>query len=340
MLTIETTTKFDPLSEIGKYLRAPRVSMKMSGNSLQIHGKLEESLYGHISSLDIARVRNNKSEKEEASRGLIKEKGGSTFLASNYKLEENETEMSIFKGGLYEVDFGQPFGSEFGYKHPALVIGKSSTNNCFIVIPFTSKTKFGKVYQIKFSEDNLHDADEAFLQNARDKVSHALFDNQCAVDAGRFIKYCGTLDEKVVLEILKEGGKTTKEIKRNITMESLQLTEKQTQMLNTLNRTSDLFGVANNSKFTYEQRVRGILNIFGFKVDMGGEVDYLLELIKNTKCKIPHIDFKYECEQIAKYRPINAQFVNTKLVEMTKKKFHDLHPCLLEFVCLVNKFAA
>ena len=163
------------------------------------------------------------------------------------------------------------------------------------------------------------------------------------VDRQRFVNYCGTLDENIFQEILKEAGRSDDEIKRNITKESLELTEKQAKILEITARDSDLLAISNNAGFTYEQRVRGLLSTFGFNVQLAqlGNDDglyFLINLIKNTKGKIC-IDIKEETEKLSKHHLIHPQTINAKMIEVTKKKFKGLHPCLLEFVSLVNKLA-
>ena len=346
MLTIEVSRKIDPVDEVFKYLGASGVSMKMNEQSVQIDGNLDKSFFKNICNLDIVKITNEKKKQEKEKEKLqpIFENGHVTYIASNFQPHANVDSIhKIKRGQVWKVDLGQPVGEELGYKRPAVVLGKSSTNNTFMVIPFTSQAKYGRVYQVKFNKDTLKDANEEFL-NSSWKVSYALFDNQDSFDRCRFIEYCGMLDESIFNELLKESKiiMPEAEIKRSVSIEDLMLTEKQSKMLEILNRNSDLLGIANNTSFTYENRVHGLLSVFGFKVELGGDVDYLVDLIKNTKCQ-NHIDIKHENEQIAKFKAntiLTAQAINTKLVELTKKRFKDLHPCLLEFVTLINKLAA
>ena len=340
MLSLTLARKIDPFHEAKKWIKSPGISMKIQSDHIQIEGNLDKDHIQSISELDIAKMSNVKPEKKDDPKE-IKENGRVTRIKANFQGAEPQEFRRIRKAQVWEVDFGQPVGSELGYPHPAVVLKKSSTNNCKLVLPCSSKKKNGRVYELNFTKDTLKSADPEFLEKSENKTTYILFDQQATVDSVRFTKYLGTLDENVFQDILKELGQTDDEIKRRVTFEEISLTEKQRKILEITNRNSDILGVANNESFTYEQRVRGILSVFGFKPDMGGDIEYLVSLIKNTRTKnSSYIDLKAETEILTHGTILNAQTITGKMVELTKRRFRDVHPCLLEFVSLVNKLAS
>lgn len=343
MLNIELETRINPYSEMLKWMFIPGISVKIKENKIQIFGDIPAEEIRNISKLDIARV-SNTSQTEESSFKRVKshsvvENGRITHIKSNFNGEKTKETVSIKKGQIWLVDFGQPVGNEFGYPHPAIVLGKSSTNDCMVVIPCSSKEKSGKIYKFNFTEETLKFADTDFLEKASEKTTTVLIDQRIAVDRVRFLKYYGTLEKNLFENILRESGLSEGEIKRTIAMTTLDLTEKQRKIMEFIGRDSDIFGAANNTAFTYEQRVRALLSIFGYKVQLGGDIDFLEELIKNTRYK-KEFDMKEETEFLARRKILNSQTINCKLVELTKKRFKNLHPCLIDFVLLVNKLAS
>ena len=276
---------------------------------------------------EIISLTNRRGNRENTGLGGVKR---------SKNIEDGKT---IKKGQVWLVDFGPMVDDKFAGPHPAIVLGKSSTNNCVKVLPCTSKTKSGRVYQMKFTKENLLNADTRFLESSASITTTVLLDDQQPVDRVQFLKCYGTLEEEAFKEILRTLGYTDGEIKRNITLKSLEMTEKQQKILECVNRTSDVLGVANNESFTYEQRVRGILSIFGFKVQLGGDVDYLIRLIMNTKEKAGKIDIAQESEMLAIGGIVTSKAIQGKLVELSKKRFKEIHPCLIELVNLINKMA-
>lgn len=334
MLNIAVEKEINTIEEAKKWLSVPEVKLRITPKGIEANGELNEEMIQSLTFMgDITSVTNRRNTKEAP----IKENGHVTYLSTKMKYQKEEREIRI--GDVYSVDYGQPVGRELGYIRPSLVVGVSQSNGCFIVLPFTSKTKYGEVYRFKITEDNLKNADVAFLEKSAEIVTNVLLDQKKPMDKSRFGKYYGTLEKELLDEILILA-KLKESTKRNITLNSLELTEKQEKILEMADRTSDLLGVANNEKFTYEHRVRGILSVLGFKVQMGGDVDYLINLIMNTRNKSGRIDISKEAELLALGGIVNAQTIHGKMVELTKKRFKDVHPCLVELVTLVNKMAA
>ena len=334
MLNIAVEKEINTIEEAIKWLRVPEVKIRLTPKSIEANGELNEEMIHSLTFMgDITSVTNRRNIKEAP----IKENGHVTYLSTKTKFKQEEREIKI--GDVYCVDYGQPVGRELGYIRPALVVGISQSNGCFIVLPFTSKAKQGEVYRFNLNADNLKNADTAFLEKSATMVTSVLLDQKKPMDRSRFGKYYGTLNKEVLDEILILA-KLKETTKRHITLNSLELTAKQEKILEIADRTSDLLGVANNDKFNYEQRVRGILSVFGFKVQMGGDVEYLINLIMNTRNKAGRIDISQEAEFLALGGIVNAQTIHGKMVELTKKRFKDIHPCLVDLVTLINKMAA
>lgn len=340
MLTVTLESPINPIEEAKKWLGAPGISLKMKENTIQIEGNLEKDFIQNISALNIAKITNERPTIKK-DNFEIKENGRVTHIKANFQVDETATtHQRIKKAELWEVDFGQPVGNEFGYKHPAIVIEQSDTNGCFRVLPCSTKAKSGKTYQLRFNNEVLKVSTPEFLEEARNKISNVLFDLEIPVDRMRFMRYLGTLDESVYNEILDMRGRADERIKREITLESLNLTEKQVEILKITDRTTEILRIANNESYSYEQRVKGILNVFGFYVQLGGDVDYLVKLVKNTRYKTPYINIHQEVELLTRNTLEHPKTINNKLTELVNKKFRALHPCLLEFVTLVNKMAS
>lgn len=327
-IAIEIEKNILPLEEAKRWLSEPGVKLRITPNSINLEGDLKEDKIRLITTMgEIISLTNRRGNRENTGLGGVKR---------SKNIEDGKT---IKKGQVWLVDFGPMVDDKFAGPHPAIVLGKSSTNNCVKVLPCTSKTKSGRVYQMKFTKENLLNADTRFLESSASITTTVLLDDQQPVDRVQFLKCYGTLEEEAFKEILRTLGYTDGEIKRNITLKSLEMTEKQQKILECVNRTSDVLGVANNESFTYEQRVRGILSIFGFKVQLGGDVDYLIRLIMNTKEKAGKIDIAQESEMLAIGGIVTSKAIQGKLVELSKKRFKEIHPCLIELVNLINKMA-
>lgn len=335
MLNIELENRIDPYSKAIELLVMPGVYAKIQSDKIQIAGN---NLSGYISGLDIARVTNYQKTDNYSSNYPIVENGRITHIKSNFRGYENQ-ERPIRKGQVWLVDFGQPVGNEFGYPHPAIVLGKSSTNDCMMVIPCSSKEKSGKTFKFNVTEETLKFADPDFLERSTGKTTTVLIDQRIPVDRVRFLKYFGDLEKNLFEKILRESGLSDDEIKRNISMTTLDLTEKQRKIMEMVNRNSDILAVANNTAFTYQQRVRALLSIFDFKLQIEENIEYLEGLIKNTRYKTD-IDIKIEIGVLAKNTIENAQTINNKLVDLVRKHFRPLWPCLVDFVLLINKLAS
>lgn len=318
-----------PLKEAKKWLGEPGVKLRITENGIQVEGDVKSEMIHSLTAMgEITSLTNRRGNREN-----------NVFETSkrNKNIDDAKT---IKKGQVWLVDFGPMVDDKFAGPHPAIVLGKSSTNNCIKVLPCTSKTKSGRVYQMKFSKENLINADERFLESSASITTTVLLDDQQPVDRIQFLRCYGTLEGEMFKEILRTLGYTDGEIKRNITLRSLELSEKQAKIMEAVNRNSDVLGVANNESFTYEQRVRGILSIFGFKVQIGGDVDYLIRLIMNTKEKTGQINIAQESEVLAIGGIVNSKAIQGRIVELTKKRFKEIHPCLVDLVTLVNKMAA
>lgn len=342
MLNVTLAQKIDPFCEAQKWIAFPGISMQIGSSSVQIEGNLKEEHISDITRWDIKRLTNVKPpQNQKACNNVIEENGRSTKIRANFKDDDTHEFRRIRKGQVWEVDFGQPVGREFGYPHPAIVLGKSSTNNCMVVLPCSSKEKIGRIYTFNVTEETLKSADPKFMESSADKSTYVLFDQQTPVDRVRFTKYLGTLDENLFQNILKALGRKEEEIKRKIVLENLSLTEKQNKILAITNRNSDLSAVANNEFFTYEQRVRGILSVFGFTAQSNPDVEYLFNFVRNVKNKnSSYIDLRVEMDILSRGTLLKSSTINCKLVELVKTRFGvDVHPCLLEFVSLVNKLA-
>jgi mRNA interferase MazF len=105
--------------------------------------------------------------------------------------------MVINQGDVYWVELNDPFGSEPGYSHPAVVIQNNLYNqskiNTVIVCMLTSDLKYSKM-----SGNVLLEKSEANLTKASVvNVSQIL-----TVDKSQLGEYIGTLAKKRVYQIL------------------------------------------------------------------------------------------------------------------------------------------
>jgi len=105
--------------------------------------------------------------------------------------------MVINQGDVYWVELNDPFGSEPGYSHPAVVIQNNLYNqskiNTVIVCMLTSDLKYSKM-----SGNVLLEKSEANLA----KTSVVNVSQILTVDKSQLGEYIGTLAKKRVYQIL------------------------------------------------------------------------------------------------------------------------------------------
>ena len=147
------TREVDPYSEASKWLRAPGNSVTIKKSNIEVQGKISKENLPNFAGLDIAGITNIKANTKTYT---IAENGRASKFPPKVTKEKTEVGQHIRKGQVWYVDFGKPVGGEFGYIHPAIVLGKASVNNCIIVLPCTSKEQSGKIFEINFNKNNLN----------------------------------------------------------------------------------------------------------------------------------------------------------------------------------------
>ena len=251
--------------------------------------------------------------------------------------EKSNLKIVPKKMEVYMVDFGTPLGAEFGHPHPAIVYD-SPADGLYNVIPCSTKYRDGKeVLELALSDPRvLKDADKYFSQKYRGQISYALFREKQPVSISRFTRFLGRIDETYFEQIERcyERSKL-QNVDEPFTIEDLNLTEKQLQMLE--NKKEEIIEIGNSSA-TYEEKVQKILIKFGFYPEVNEDDSYIAEAIRKSKV-INDIEMKQLTRDIARGKIISADVISQKLNGAIKKRFKELYPCTEAFIKLVNKIA-
>ena len=237
------------------------------------------------------------------------------------------------KMSLWMVDFGVPVGGEFGYPHPAILCEETS-KGLWNVIPCSTKYRDGKeVLELSF-------LDPKVLKNKSPKfyahqTTNVLFKERQSVSEKRFIQYLGDISEEyyAIIERCCERGNSDENV--NFTLEDLKLGPKQLNLLCGKEKEAVEIG---NSEFTYEEKVKKLMNLLGFYPDVDEASTYLFEAIKRTRFST-NIDSKQLFVDISRGKLMKPDAVQGKVTVLLRKKYKELYPCFEAFLRLINMIA-
>lgn len=135
-------------------------------------------------------------DDDETSSGFFMKDGTHiTRIPANCK-EYDLLFPTVKRGEVYMCDFGEPYGCEFGYKHPAVIIQNDILENIqcpsTIVLPCSSSdTRIkNKSYSKYISDSQVFDRKTVIITQCIKRVSKV-----------RLRKFLGTLDDKTMDEL-------------------------------------------------------------------------------------------------------------------------------------------
>lgn len=234
---------------------------------------------------------------------------------------------------LWMIDFGVPVGGEFGYPHPAILYEETS-RGLWNVIPCSTKYREGKEsIVLSFNDTRVlkNKSPEFYAQ----QFTHAYYKELQSVSEKRFNQYLGDISDEYAAIIEKCYQKGNTDVDVPFTLETLSLSEKQIKLLCGKEKEAIEIG---NSEFSYEDKVKKILNLLGFYPDAEEDATYLFEAIKMSRV-LSNIDSKQLFRDISKGKLVRDDIIQSKVTLLLKKKYKDLYPCFEAFLRLINMIA-
>lgn len=368
------------ISRISKLLVEYNINASISDSVITLSGdvsaELLTQLYGSIS---ISTVQNFISEEPldvpnetppMQSEELIKtEVVEEPKEVENKKDEANEPPITLShdpsvydllysgvkRGEVYICDFGEPYGSEQGFKRYAIVIQNDDVNlhsPTTIVIACTSQHKklLSTHYHCTFSSRNMIDYD---LARVGSKKCVIMAEQIRTVDKTRLRKYIGTLtpdfmkkiENKInsslhlnaeVKTIVKRvySGKTNEKDQTEAIKERKDVNMVQVQLLSLVD-INELMKVS-QSNFADEVKAQRILDLFGFDSKKNG-VQYLLKAIIASP-KNAYFNLETLSESVSQIEGIDKEEIKRLIVARIKETFGFRKAPTIDFIRLVNNF--
>ena len=242
----------------------------------------------------------------------------------------------VKRGELYICDFGEPYGSEQGYKRFALIvqnnIGNFSSPTTIVVACTTKKkTKLPVHYQFNLSASIMKDYNPKRIGEEVDGNT-ILAEQIKTVDKKRLRKFIGVMTDEFMDEVQKVID-ISLSLKRDTVKSVQDLSIVQIQLLAKAN-IEKLLGVSK----TIEPdgiRIRRILELFDFDLESDG-VQYLVKAIC-LATKADYSDLETLCEEISKEKhTLSKEKIKAIIVTTIKEKFNFETPVAIEFIRLIN----
>ncbi len=269
---------------------------------------------------------------------------------SHHPSEYDLIYSEVKRGEVYLCDFGEPYGSEQGFKRYAIVIQNDDGNlhsPTTIVIACTTEHK--KIlpvhYHCTFSSQNMIDYDFARVGSEENVI---MAEQIQTVDKTRLRKYLGTLtpefmtmlQEKIdiSLHLSREVKSIVKKEKvsvdRPVPKERKDVNMVQVQLLSFVD-INELLKISQNYS-TDEVKAHRILELFGFDFKKNG-VQYLLKAII-TSPKDAYFNLETLSESVSRTESIDKEEIKRLIVARVKETFGFRKAPTIDFIRLVNNF--
>ena len=330
------------ICRISKLLVRYNIEASITDSVITLDGDISDELLTQLcGNMDINAVQNFSSSQEPS------------YVSSEYDLIYSE----VKRGEVYLCDFGEPYGSEQGFKRYAIVIQNDAGNlhsPTTIVIPCTTehKKKLPVHLYCTFSSRNMLDYDLERVGTAENVI---MAEQIQTVDKTRLRKYLGTLTPEFMkiidgkINISLHLGREVKNIvkqeemygdKSKILFETEEPQERkdvniiQVQLLSFVNINEFLKISQSNS--TDEVKVQRILDLFGFDCKKNG-VQYLLKAIIASP-KNDYFNLETLCESVSRKENIDKEEIKRLIVARVKETFGFRKAPTIDFIRLVNIF--
>lgn len=259
---------------------------------------------------------------------------------------------TVKRGEVYLCDFGDPYGSEQGYKRYAIIIQNdvgNSTSPCTIVLVCTTKPKKNLPihYGFNFSEENMEDYNPYRVSS---KHNFLLCEQIRTIDKKRLRKYVGRMTPTFMEEIqptidislgISRKEKQVTEIKEIVVEKPVykncnvtkNISILQIQLLSSVD-INELIRISETTS-SNQSKVDKMLDLFGFDLSQNG-VQYLKEAILNSP-KSDYFNLETLCEDISRNASIEKEEVQRLIVARVKERF-KLKKSTIDFIRLINSF--
>lgn len=242
----------------------------------------------------------------------------------------------VKRGELYICDFGEPYGSEQGYKRFALIVqnnvGNYSSPTTIVVACTTKKkTKLPVHYQFNLSPSVMKDYNQKRIGKEVDGNT-ILAEQIKTVDKKRLRKFVGTMTDEFMDEVQKVID-ISLDLKRDTVKSVQDLSIIQIQILAKAN-IEKILGVSKNIELD-GIKIRRILELFGFDLETEG-AQYLVKAIC-LATKADYIDLETLCEEISKEKhTLSKEKMKAIIVTTIKEKFNFETSVAIEFIRLIS----
>ena len=261
----------------------------------------------------------------------------------------------VKRGEVYLCDFGEPYGSEQGFKRYAIVIQNDDGNlhsPTTIVIACTTKPK--KIlpvhFNCTFSSKNMIDYDLARVGNKENVI---LMEQIYTVDKTKLRKYLGTLTPdfmKILEGKIEISLHLSREVKTIVKQEKVYVERPKTmaeepQERKDVNMTQvqllsfvdikELMRIS-QSISTDEVKTKKILDLFGFDINRNG-VQYLLKAIIASP-KNAYFNLETLSEAVSRMEGIDKEEIKRLIIARVKETFGFRKSPTIDFIRLVNIF--
>lgn len=247
---------------------------------------------------------------------------------------------NVKRGELYICDFGEPYGSEQGYRRFALIVQNNVGNRkspTTIVIACTAKKKTDLPvhYEFVLSKNIMKDYDEERFGKEIDKNT-ILAEQIKTVDKKRLRKFLGTMTDEFMDEIQKtiDISLDLKRKEKKVVVNSVKdLSIIQIQLLAKVN-IDKLLEVSKINEAD-EIKIEKILKIFGFNIKKDS-TQYLIKAIYLAKQK-DNFDIDILSNEISnEEKDINKEEIKAIITDIIEEKFKFEKSVTSEFIRLVN----
>ena len=277
---------------------------------------------------------------------------------SHHPSEYDLIYSEVKRGEVYLCDFGEPYGSEQGFKRYAIVIQNDDGNlhsPTTIVIACTTehKKRLPVHYHCTFSSRNMIDYDLARVGSAENVI---MAEQIRTVDKTKLRKYVGTLtpefmkiiEDKIDISLhLSRKVKTIEKkvyVDRPVPQKTIvdpkapkkckDVNMAQVRLLSLVD-INELLKIS-QSYSSDDIKVQRILELFGFDFKKNG-VQYLLKAIIASP-KDTYFNLETLSESVSKTEGIDAEEVKRLIVARVKETFSFRKAPTIDFIRLVNNF--
>lgn len=263
----------------------------------------------------------------------------------------------VKRGEVYLCDFGEPYGSEQGFKRYAIVIQNDKANlssPTTIVIACTTKHKkwLPTHYRCTFSSRNMIDYDLARVGSKENVIKAEQIQT---VDKTRLRKYLGTLTPdfmKIIEGKIDISLHLSREVKTIVRQEKAYVDRPRTmaeadtpkehkdvnmtqvQLLSFVD-IKELMRIS-QSFSTDEVKAQRILDLFGFDFKKNG-VQYLFKAIIASP-KNAYFNLETLSEKVSQTEGIEKEEIKRLIVARVKENFGFRKAPTIDFIRLVNSF--